>query len=506
MGFYQQIMGTSGRVADVDLGGNLLISPSNTPAYTGSIRFMSLTDEGFLTGVARLQAPETDSDYRLRTSDDCLLDDEQFNYTAQNTGKHTILAAAVNFVPSWTAGGYNTNPTAVLTTTSGATLQTYACFNMVGTATLSVDMELAFTAQPQNNTIVDFGLFTGAASNPFAPTDGAYFRLNSAGLLGVVNYNGNETTVGPFPLSNGTGVWTYANSKKYQFILYCTTRDVEFWVSDPTNNQGACLLGLIPCPDAQGTPFMSTGQPFHIRQAISGGAAGAGLNTILSRYCVRVGGVTQTDTLALFGSRALGTYQGLSGGTLGSIISGTIATGTWVPPTPSTPSNTVGTAGTGLGGIVYEVPSGSGTDGILMNYQVPAGTVNVQGRRLKISSISISSYVVNGPMFNLGPGFAKRYYLAYGHTAVSLQTAESATAKAPRRVMLGISQGWAGTTNSGAGPLIQSMGQQVFVNPIYVNPGEFVALVTANIGLAGTGFPATCGTIGHSITYDYSWE
>ena len=40
-----------------------------------------------------------------------------------------------------------------------------------------------------------------------------------------------------------------------------------------------------------------------------------------------------------------------------------------------------------------------------------------------------------------------------------------------------------------------------FTNPIYVNPGEFIQLVTQHRGIAGT-----CGTVHHSIQYDYGWE
>lgn len=38
-------------------------------------------------------------------------------------------------------------------------------------------------------------------------------------------------------------------------------------------------------------------------------------------------------------------------------------------------------------------------------------------------------------------------------------------------------------------------------NPVYVNPGEFVQLVTQHTGTAGT-----TGTVAHVISLDYSWE
>ena len=500
----------TGLGAEVDTFSQLKVGLATTAGATGRARMMAEQDAGSLTGVVRLQPLEVEQDLRLRVSTDVLLDDELFNYTAQNTGKHTIIAAATNLAPSWTASGYNTNPTGILTTASGATLQSYAFFSLTGTGILSMECEISFNAQPQSNQVIDFGLFQSAATNPFAPSDGAYFRLDSSGLKGVINYNGSETTVGPFPAANGTGIWTYVNSRKYQLTLDISTRDVTFWLNDPSS-PGWQLLGIISCPDAQGTPFMASSQPFHIRHAIVGGATPSALSATLSRYSVRLGGIAQTDTLALFSSRALGGYQGKSGdATLGSapFIAGVIQYGGIYNLIAGVPQNTVGTCGTGLGGIVNEtctLTAGSnGTDGILLSYQVPAATANIQGRRLKVNGVSLSSFVLNGPVLtsNATSGYCAMFHLAYGHTAVSLQTAEAAAAKAPRRVMLPFIQEVAQSGTQGLNTVIkQNQSTMQFSNPIYVNPGEFIQLVTQHRGIAGT-----CGTICHSIQYDYSWE
>ena len=122
----------------------------------------------------------------------------------------------------------------------------------------------------------------------------------------------------------------------------------------------------------------------------------------------------------------------------------------------------------------------------------------------KSVSISLSSYVLNGPVLtsNATAGYCAFYQLAYGHTAVSLQTAESATAKAPRRVILPFVQQVAQTGTQGIYTILtQNISTMQFINPIYVNPGEFVALVTQHRGIAGT-----CGTVQHNIQYDFGWE
>ena len=501
MGLSQNIAGgSSGNLVEVDANQQMRVALPILPARMGGALIMSQNDAGQTSGSPYVLSPESDIDYRLRVSQDTMLDEEIFNYTAQNTGKHTVVAAATNLAPSWTTTGYNTNPTNIVTSGSGATFQTYAFFPQVATSVLSCDMLVSFSALPTSNTIIDFGLFIGGATNPFAPTDGVYFRLNSGGLQGVVNFGGVETSSGIFPLTNNTGTWVYTPNQKYQFIIYATNTNVQFWVNDGTNNgANRYLLGIIPTPVGQGTPFQSVSLPWHIRHAIAGGTAGAGLNCIVARYCVQLGAAVLQDSVSASCSRTLGTYQGLSGGTMGSLMGGTVTTGTIVNPSAAVPTNTTNALGiAGLGGYVWETATlATGTDGILIAYQVPAGTTAVQGRRLKISGISLASFIqtvlVGGPANS-------RFYLTFGHTAVSLQTTEAATTKAPRRVNLPFIQ-----TLTSAQAVNTAVAQNIydykFVNPVYVNPGEWVTLVTSRIGTA-----PSSGTIAHQICMDYSWE
>lgn len=71
-------------------------------------------------------SPEVDKDYRLRIAQDNQMDQEMFNYTAQNTGKHTFtfttLAATIG------TGGITTNSGSITTTTTGLTFGTFAMF------------------------------------------------------------------------------------------------------------------------------------------------------------------------------------------------------------------------------------------------------------------------------------------------------------------------------------------------------------------------------------------
>lgn len=463
----------------------------------GGVRMFSEVDQGYVTGAPLLLSPEADADYRMRVAVDNLLETHNFCHTSQDTAKHNMLATTL--VPSFTLGAFNTNPTSLTTSAAGVQLRTYATFPIVGTGTTVFESEGAFTATPTTNCIVEFGggLLGAAVAN--SPIDGAFFRLTSAGMQGVVTYNGTETTSSVFKAISGGVDWTYTLNKRYQFIVYIYQRNIQFWIND---GSGALLYANIPCPVGNPQPVASASLPFFVRQYHTA-AAGAALSFALGAYSVRVGGPDLHNKLGENLNSFNGGYQGLSGGTLGSLMSGTVTTGSVVPPTAAVPTNTTAALGTGLGGTFYETVSlAVATDGIITSFQVPAlptvtaATYGAQ-KRLKISGVSIGSFVqtvVAGGPYNA------RYYLAFGHTAVSLQTAESATTKAPRRVMLPFVQ-TVTAAQAVSTAVAQNLVDYKFANPIYVNPGEFIALVTTHTGTAGT-----TGVVAHQVAFDYAFE
>jgi hypothetical protein len=463
------------------------------PANVGTVRTFAENDAGAKTGAVLLRSPEVDVDYRQRISTDLLLDDEVFNYTAQNTGKHAYLTTTL--VNSWAAGQMTTNSGSITTLNTGTVLSTYACFPMLGTTTLSSDFELGFSAQPQTNSIIEFGV--GVPSTALvAPSDGVFFRLTSAGLQGIASFNGTETSTGIFPATAGTGTFAYINSQRYQFICYSSTTEAQFWVNDGT---GAVSLGVIPQPAAQSRMFMSSGVQAFVKHRIGAGAAGGVLQCIIGAYSVRLGGASATTTTpSTSGSRIFGSYQGLGGGTLGGLATYPNSTN----PIAAAPSNTALTANlpAGLGGQgLVTAAVTAATDGIWASYQVPTNTVNIQGRRLVLRGIRLD--LVNTGAAVATTATTVQFSLAYGHTNVSLATAEGASSKAPRRIALGFAT-WA----VGAGIGAQPQSSPVYIDlgdaPIFVNPSEFIALVGKFIVGTATASQAI------QFTYQpiYGWE
>ena len=468
--------------ASGDATGNLRVALPTAAAEVGSVRLMSENDAGTIIGTPYLYSPETDEDFRLRVSQDLILDSETFNYTAQNTGKHTYLNTTM--ASTWSASGFTTNSGNITTTTTGVALQTYAEFPMIGSTEVYAEIEGAFSAQPVSNAVVDFGMFRRGAANPYAPTDGIYFRLTSAGLFGVVNNSGTETTTSPF-------AFTYTNSKVYQFLISAHEREVKFWIDD-------VLYGVITTPNANGQAFASTSLPVSMRHAIVGGAAGGAISFQVKDYTVSIGGSGFSTVPSTAGNRIFGSYQGLSGGTMGSLASYANSTN----PTAAAPSNTALTANLptflgGQGAVVAAVAAA--TDGIWASSQIPAGTVAVQGKRLVLRGVRLDAV-------NLGAAVATtattiQFCIAFGHTAVSLATAEAAAAKAPRRVPMGYMT-WPVGAAIGAQPQSGAIFLDLGDAPIYVNPGEFVQLVGKF--LAGTATASQ--VINFTLTPVFGWE
>lgn len=478
---------TAGR-ANVNANFQLEVHTPTTPIQAGFVCIASENDAGAATGTRTVLAPQTDVRLRLRGSLDHLLDVEVFNYASQNTGKHTFTFTTLTATIG--ASGILTNSGSILTASTGCNFGTFAQFALEYDKPTFAEMDVSFSAQPQSNVTIDFGLFQRGATTQFAPLDGVYFRLTSAGLFGVVNNNGVETTTAVFPLAAGAGTFVYNNNTVYRFLIVTSTVETSFYIDD-------VLYGTISQPDGLPRPSRSISLPWSFRHAIAAGGAGGVLQATFWGYVVGFMGPPIAENLGAIGNRLLGSYQGLSGNTLGTLGQYTNSTN----PGAFVPTNTTAALGTGLGGNFFETnpTTALNTDYIIQSFQVPAGSTTVQGRRLRVHGVHIESFVSTA--LTGGPSSAI-WTLNFGHTSVSLAQAESgsmasATTKAPRRIALGVQTLTAAMAVNTKFEVIDVR----FSEPIYVNPGEFIALAKKYVGTVGA-----TGVMAHVINYDYGWE
>jgi len=478
---------TAGK-ANVNSNFQLEVHTPTTQSQAGFVCLSSENDAGAATGTRSVLAPQTDTRSRLRESLDHLLDIENFNYGAQNTGKHTFTFTTLTATIG--ANGILTNSGNINTASTGCTFGTVAMFQYDYSKPMFVNTNVSFSAQPQSNVTIDFGLFQRGATTQFAPLDGAFFRLTSAGLQGVTSNNGVETTTAVFPLSGGTGTFVYTNNDVYRFQIMISNVSVMFYIND-------VLYGSIPVPSGLPQPFRSMALPWSFRHAIAAGGAGGSLQATFWGYTVGFMGPNIAENLGVIGNRVLGSYQGLSGNTMGSLSN---YANNVAPTAGVVPTNTTAALGTGLAGQFQELFTlALNVDGIIMSFQNPAGSTTVQGRRLRIHGVRIEGFV--STVLAGGPSNAI-WTLNFGHTAVSLATAETgsmvtATTKAPRRIVLGQQAVTAAqAVNTSFGVIDVKL-----TEPVYVNPGEFVAVAKKYYGTVGT-----AGVIQNLITLDYGWE
>jgi hypothetical protein len=502
MGWANKLIGwASGNGAEVNTSGELKTLVDSTRS---SIRMFSENDAGGALGTPYLLSPEVDDDFRLRVSNDLILDEEDLTYTTQNFTKHRM--DATTFVPSFTTLGWSSNPTNLLTTGAVAVLRTWKTFSMEGTETVALDMEGAITYAsgatiPANQTMeVGFALL--AITTPFDTFDTLMFRFNSSGVYGVLRNNSN-TDVAISPAFNDyLGVaWVPVSGRRYQWITYLTVREAEYWVADPVTGQ-IWLAGSVDVPPGYGSPTGSQALNVFARHAISGTTTiAATLN--VARYNVRRGGSNISTTLNMLSARSGESI--LSPGTLTTTANQAITTGSITRPAAAVPTNTTALL-TSLSGMILETATlAVGTDGILMAYQCPALPTAVAAtfapnRRLRIDAVNIASSIQTALT---GGGFSKHYYLAIGSTALSLAgvAADTVTTKAYRRIQLPIVQSYAAAAAAGTLPGGNSSISYALQTAVFINPGEFVALVTYHLGTV-----ATVGVIQHAANFDFSWE
>jgi len=488
---------TSNHVAEVDVTGNLYVTlPDGSTARggaaaVGSIRIFSENDPGTISGTPYLYSPETSDDFKLRVGIDHLQDNEIFCYASQHTGKFTHTFVTLTALQ--TANSLVTNSGSITTLNTGMKFNTFRYFPVFGGQTpLYVEAMLSLTAALTTNTTIDVGLFLPGAANPYVPLDGVYFRFTSAGVQGVVNYNGTETATAVFKAVFGGANYDPGINAVHQITITINQREVGFWIDD-------VKYAELTAQSGNGSPFAAWNLPFALRHAIGGTAAAAALSLKVWSYSVFTGDIAMDKPWAEQLAGAGQAHQGQSGQTMGSVASYANSAN----PTSAAGSNTA-TNITGLGGQgAINAAASAATDFIACSYQNPAGTVASPGKTLFIKGVWVSCFNAGAAVLTTPTTLG--WSLAYGHTAISMAQAETATfatatTKAPRRIPLGFMSAAVGTAIGGMYAPDRIYVQ--FAAPVPVLPGEWVALAVKQIIGTVTGSQS----IWYSIGFDHYWE
>ena len=471
---------TAGK-ANVDTNYNLQVNlPYGTQgggvAATGFAALVVEEDDGSVTGTRVVKKLTACEDGALNIAQFTRVISETFPGSALNT---TLYTNVLTTMTTTVAGGF-VNLNAGLSTASGAVARvtSYRGFQIDPGAHTIAELIVNLTQLPVTNNVTEWGL--GYASGTSAPTDGAFFRLNAAGEFRcIVNNNGTETQSGTLTFSTLVGA---AITKEFYIIF--NDSSVMFYI-------GEAFVAEIAVSAAGGLTLSSMNLPLLLR-TYNSAATGAAQVLKCAGWSVRQ---NMSDMSKPWGDILCGGGGNASQGQTGQTLGSTANYANSANPTAAVPTNTTAALGTGLGGQFWETGTiAVNTDGIICSFQVPAGSSTAPGRGLYITMVGCDSFIqtviAGGPLIC-------QWSLAYGHTNVSLATTETATAKAPRRVPLHLQP----ITATQAVSTIVGNFHETFDPPIFVQPGEFIALVKKHIGTV-----LTSGTIAHVVTFNGYWE
>lgn len=470
---------TSGNVAEVDANNNVKVNLPTTPSQAGFASVQFEQDSGSITGSRYIKIPAVSGDNRLSVGLATMKALYNFTALTQNTGD--FLHAFTTMTMTQSAGFLNINP--ALATVSGnyASLQSQKHFTLQGEGELFVEFvgQLSGTTPPTNQ-IFETGLFKATAG--VAPADGAFFRLTSAGLVGVVSYGGAET-------ATGVMMATLPANTNGSYQIQVTQREVEFWMNGIKG-------GSISVPAGQAVPYLSMNLPICIMMRNSGTVTG-GVTAKIGTVHVTQTDVTMNTPWAHQMAAQGNAYQGQEGDSMGSLAMYSNAA---IGAAAALTNTTAAAPNIGLGGVALVLPTlTAGTDGILFSYLNPVGSTTQPPKTLIVTGVCVDSGVqvaLTGGPLNLVFG------VAYGHTALSLATAETgsfvtATTKAPRRLPLGV-QNYLVTAAAGS---TAAEVQRELASPIVVNPGEYFQITARNVGTV-----TTLGALVVAVMVDHYFE
>lgn len=438
--------------SNVDVGGNVKVALSQNPVYTGGVRLFSENDPGTIMGSPHLASPETSRDYRLRVGVDSVWDDDNFNYTAQNFNKHKYTSNTLTM--TWAGGFLNTNGAGVTTTGTGCQIQTYRHFPIQGAGGLYCEVAMALSNTPVTNWTLDFGLFLPAAASTSIPLDGAYFRVNSSGVFGVLNVNGTEVTTTVLSFSP-------AINQVYKYNITITDSELQFWIDD-------VIYGEIPKPTATGSAMYAGSNPFAIRHHHTG-TTSAIISAKFSNYTI---GVADMDNVRLWASNKAG--QGMSGvnypsgGTAGGTATNVLNT---VPGTVTLTASTAPATNALGGSFVFAAPAGTENDFPLFAFLNPIPTTSITGRNLVIRGVWVDTW--NQVVAVATTPTVMQFSVAVGSTASTLATTDTATSRLPKRVHLGVQSYIVGAAVGQQAPRIDCN----FDAPLVVEPGCYFHVI-----------------------------
>jgi hypothetical protein len=435
-------------------------------------------DDGLYTGTRTVRAADIDRDWRTRVSMNHNRFSDFFPGSLLNLKKWKQSATTMTIVVGGNCCALNAG--ASVATATYAAIETYAVFPITSSFGTWARIPLQLSSALVANNVVEVGLQISATNA--AATDGVFMRLSALGVVSLVCVINSVEVVYNTNIALFNWATAVGNNHTVTVDIYASETYAELWIDNQKVAEG-------PRPTDAYSTSAGNSYPVKIR-TINTAATG-------SAQIVRVGnvGVSMETSLGLDAP----TTACIAGDNGDIITSGNTPgqTATYVNnanPTAALPTNTTAALPAGLGGQVWETDTvASGTDCIIFSFLNPAAAPGICAKNLVIYGVWIDSYVQT---VLVGGGYVAQWCIAYGHTTVSLATADGVGTRAPVRKALGCQT----VVAAAAANTILTRIYQQFLAPIVVEPGCYVQLVKKKVGTT-----STSGVIAHLADFDHCW-
>lgn len=445
--------GTSNILADVDINNNLKVNTPTTLTGAGYVVIAGEVDEGTYTGNRIVRPIDVSQDYRLRTGVDKIIWQDTFNHAVLNNSKYIGVTSTMTIT---LANGFlNLNAGNAVASGNVARVQTFKSFSLFNTYPLYIDFKAKFSATLQIGNVIEFGL--GIATGTATPTDGVFFRATGGQLNAVTNNNGVEQV---------SAINYTINANQVYHLAITIGQDLcTFWINDS-------IVASIRTASGLGSPCQSNSLPLLLRNYNSGTPSTA-VQLNISQLGITLGdmdsGKDWGTVMATNGQSSMLGPDGIAA-TSGQTANFVNSTG----PGSVTLSNTLSGYLTLGGQFQFNAPAGAETDYNIFTYLVPAGTAAIPAKTLIITGVKIDTW-------NSGAAVATtatvlQWVIGIGSTAISLATADSATAgtRAPRRLGLGAQSAIVGTPIGG---MFTPNVDVRFLTPLMVESGTYCHII-----------------------------
>lgn len=463
----------SGNGVEANTDNELLAALSKTLGKAGLAALIGQVHDG-AAGLGKVQRPIYASiENRLAVGMDNILWDDVF--TGANINLSRYNSGTATYTTVQTGGGITFNNGGSIATSAGSFFRTYRTFPIFGNFPTTIDFAFSLALVPQAQNIIEIGLGLPAGSFPFAPTDGLYMQIDTAGALQLVaNFNGTLTT-------SGAITFTWTANRFYHAEIVAHRDRIELWID-------GVLYGVVLRSAASSVGQMSMLQSMPLFTRMVNNAATTGAQKLnIANWTVVLNDVNLMRPMPL----VMGGLC-LNGANLpdGVVAGGSANITNSAAPASATLSNTAAGYTTKDGNFQWAAVAGAETDYALFAYQVPAASVTQPGKNMFCRGVRIE-------LENMGAANSAtvpttiNWYLGFGATAVSMVTADSATAatRAARRIAIG----------SQSIPINAVVGQNVTgididFDPIMIEPGTFVHTIARIISGAATASQILRGT------------